>query len=39
MNVGGIPLAQNPEGFLRIIGIVVTFTLIAGWLAFQKKDE
>jgi zinc transporter len=39
MNVGGIPLAQNPEGFLRIIGIVVTFTLIAGWLAFRNKDE
>jgi zinc transporter len=39
MNVGGIPLAENPHGFLKIIGLVVTFTLIASWLAFRKKDE
>ena len=39
MNVGGIPLAQNPEGFLRIIVIVITFTAVAGWLAFRNKDE
>ena len=38
MNVGGIPLAQNPEGFLWIVAIVVTFTIIAGWWAFRRKD-
>ncbi len=39
MNVGGIPLAQSPEGFLTIVCIVVTFTAIAGWWAFRKKQE
>lgn len=39
MNVGGIQLAQNPEGFLTIIYIVVTFTAIAGWWAFRKKQD
>ena len=38
MNVGGIPLADNPHGFLVIAAIVLTFTVVAGWLAFRKKD-
>jgi zinc transporter len=38
MNVGGIPMAQNPNGFLIIVAIVLTFTVVAGWLAFRKKD-
>jgi zinc transporter len=38
MNVGGIPLAQDPHGFLVIVGIIVTFTVLAGWLAFRKRD-
>lgn len=38
MNVGGIPLADNPHGFLVIAVIVLTFTVVAGWLAFRKKD-
>jgi len=38
MNVGGIPLAQNPEGFLWIVAIVVTFTVLAGWWAFRRRD-
>jgi zinc transporter len=37
MNVGGIPLAQEPHGFHVIVGIIVTFTLLAGWLAFRKR--
>lgn len=32
MNVGGIPLANHPHGFLIIAAIVVTFTVVAGWL-------
>ena len=32
MNVGGIPLAQHPYGFWIIAGVVVTFTMVAGWL-------
>jgi zinc transporter len=38
MNVGGIPLAQNPNGFLIIALIVATFTVVAGWLAFRRRD-
>jgi zinc transporter len=38
MNVGGIPMAQDEHGFLIIIGIIVTFTILAGWFAFRKRD-
>jgi zinc transporter len=38
MNVGGIPLAQSTHGFLIVVVIVLTFTILAGWLAFRKKD-
>ena len=38
MNVGGIPLADNPHGFLIIALIVLTFTVVAGWLAFRRRD-
>jgi zinc transporter len=38
MNVGGIPLAESAHGFLVVALIVVTFTLVAGWLAFRKRD-
>lgn len=38
MNVGGIPLAQSQNGFWMIVAIIVTFTFIAGWFAFRKKD-
>jgi len=37
MNVGGIPLAQDEHGFLKIGLIVATFTLVAFWYAFRKK--
>jgi zinc transporter len=36
MNVGGIPLAQEPHGFAIIVGIILTFTVLAGWFAFRK---
>ena len=38
MNVGGIPLAGSAHGFLVVVLIVVTFTLVAGWLAFRKRE-
>ena len=38
MNVGGIPLAENSHGFFIIAVVVLTFTVVAGWLAFRKKD-
>jgi zinc transporter len=38
MNVGGIPLANHPHGFLVIVLIVLSFTVVAGWLAFRRRD-
>ena len=38
MNVGGIPMADNPHGFLIIALIVLSFTVVAGWLAFRRRD-
>jgi zinc transporter len=38
MNVGGIPLADNPHGFLIIALIVLSFTVIAGWIALRERD-
>ncbi|MFL6673510.1 MAG: magnesium transporter CorA, partial [Massilia sp.] len=37
MNIGGIPLADHKHGFWIVVGIVVTFTAAAAWLAFRKK--
>ncbi len=39
MNIGGVPLAQNPEGFWIIIGIVASFTCVAGWYAIYKQRD
>lgn len=39
MNVGGIPLADHPHGFLIIVVIVLTFTVVAGWLALRRKSD
>lgn len=38
MNVGGIPLAQSPYGFWTIVAMVVTFTVLAGYFAFRRRD-
>jgi zinc transporter len=38
MNVGGVPLAQNPNGFWIVVIIVVSFTLIAA-ITFRKKRD
>jgi len=38
MNVGGIPLAQDPHGFLWVAAFVGGFTGLAGWLAFRRRD-
>jgi zinc transporter len=38
MNVGGIPMAQDPHGFIVIVGLIVAFTVLAGWVAFRKRD-
>jgi zinc transporter len=39
MNVGGIPLAENKHGFLIIVAIVITFTLIAAYIAFRRRGD
>ncbi|WP_343464596.1 transporter [Pantoea sp.] len=39
MNVGGIPLANNPHGFLLLVLVVLVFTLAAGWLALRRRRE
>ncbi|XPG48548.1 transporter [Variovorax sp. KK3] len=37
MNVGGIPLAENKHGFWILLAIVITFTVVAAWVAFRRK--
>jgi zinc transporter len=39
MNVGGIPLAQDPHGFWILVALVVSFTALAGRWAFRKGDD
>lgn len=39
MNVGGIPLADHPHGFLIIVALVIAFTLVAGWWAFRNNRD
>jgi zinc transporter len=38
MNVGGIPLADSPYGFAVVAVIVVSFTVLAVWFAFRRRD-
>jgi zinc transporter len=37
MNVGGVPWADNPYGFWFVVDIVITFTVVAGWIALRRK--
>ncbi|MGZ3253698.1 MAG: transporter [Burkholderiaceae bacterium] len=39
MNVGGIPMAQEPAGFWIVVGIVATLTAVAGWVVFRKQRD
>jgi zinc transporter len=39
MNVGGIPLAENPHGFWILMSVVIAFTAVAGWLAFRGRRD
>ena len=39
MDVGGIPLAANPHGFWIVVAIIITFTLIAAWIAFLRRRD
>ena len=37
MNAGGVPLAQHAHGFWTRVAIVVTFTLVPGWIAIRRR--
>ncbi|KQP44208.1 transporter [Pseudorhodoferax sp. Leaf274] len=39
MNVGGVPLAENPHGFWILVAVVIAFTAVAGWLAFRGRND
>jgi zinc transporter len=39
MNVGGVPMAQDPEGFWIVATIVALFTAVAGWLVYRKQQD
>jgi len=39
MNVGGVPLSDDPQGFWIIVAVVVAFTAVAGWLALRDTRE
>ncbi|MBW8465031.1 CorA family divalent cation transporter, partial [Acidovorax sp.] len=39
MNVGGVPLSDDPQGFWIIVAVVVAFTAVAGWLALRDARD
>ena len=39
MNVGGIPLAEHPYGFWIVVSIIISFTLVAGFIAIKKQRD
>jgi zinc transporter len=39
MNVGGVPLAKEENGFWIIVGVVAAFTLVAVWIAFRRRRD
>jgi zinc transporter len=39
MNVGGVPLAQDPNGFWIVAAFVTIFTLVAAWAVFFRHRD
>ena len=39
MNVGGVPLSDNPHGFWIVVAIIVTFTTLACWIVIRRNRE
>ena len=39
MNVGGVPLAEDPFGFWIVASIVATFTVVACWIVIYKQRK
>lgn len=36
MNVGGIPFAHNPYGFLFVLSVAICFGMLISWILFKK---
>jgi zinc transporter len=39
MNVGGIPLAENPQGFWLIASLILVFAAAATWWVINRRDD
>lgn len=39
MNVGGIPLAKDDDGFWIVVGIIVGFSVLVAWWVIRKHRE
>ncbi len=39
MNVGGVPLADNPRGFWVVGAVVLVFTASCAWLVLRRRGE
>ncbi len=39
MNVGGIPLAEQPQGFWWVVALIVAFSLVAGYIAIRRHRD
>ena len=39
MNVGGLPLAEHPNGFWIVVGVVLAFTAVAGVLVVRMQRD
>jgi len=36
MNVGGIPLGEHPHGFWLVLGLILGFTALLGWVVVRR---
>ncbi|OYT91141.1 MAG: magnesium transporter CorA [Burkholderiales bacterium PBB3] len=39
MNVGGVPLADNPHGFWIVVSIILSFTALALWITRRRVED
>ena len=39
MNVGGVPLAQHPQGFWIVVAAIAIVTGLAGWIARRGRRK
>ena len=39
MNVGGIPMADAPNGFWMVLGVIFNITFIAVWLVYRSQRD